>query len=76
LALLPLELPRCKTPDVDVVVVEPWVIALMGELHLEFHLVRVHRQVADRARGADSWPAPGAVRSAVREVPDVQYIAH
>jgi hypothetical protein len=76
-ALLPvptaLELPRREAPDVDVVLIQTRVVAVIAELDLELHLVRRDRQGADRARSTDSWAAPSAVRSAVRELAGFQY---
>src|SRR5258706_13675399 len=71
----PLKLPGREAADVDVVLVEARVVATTGKLDLELHLVVPHRQVADRARSADSWSAPGAVGSAAREISSLQYLA-
>jgi hypothetical protein len=39
------------------------------DLRLELHLVGGHQQVADRARGPNSWPAPRPDGLLVRELP-------
>src|SRR5882724_882465 len=69
----PLELPGREAADVDVVLVEARVFAVVRELDLELQLALRYRQVADRARGTDSWAAPCPIRASVRELSGFQY---
>src|SRR2546427_4769144 len=43
--------------------VQPWIVAVAGELDFELQFILRHRQLAHRAEGADAWPAPGAIRA-------------
>src|SRR5882724_12085544 len=70
----PLELPGREAPDVDVVLVEARVVAVVRELDLELQLALRYGQVADRARGTDSWPAPCPIRPSVRKLPGFQHL--
>src|SRR6202022_4151460 len=54
--LIPLELPGCVAPDVNVVLVEARIVAVAGELNLKLHLLFGHGLLAYRARGTNARP--------------------
>jgi hypothetical protein len=70
----PLKLPGREPANVDVELVEAGVVAIMGELDLELHLVARDGQFSDGADRTDTGSTPSAVRSAVRELPSVEYL--
>src|SRR6266850_2679250 len=59
------ELPCREAADVDMIRAVSGIIAVPGELDLEFELVALHGRTTNRAVSADPWPAPHAVWVAV-----------
>jgi hypothetical protein len=47
--------------------IEAGIVAVARELNLELHLGGPHRQIADRALGADARPTPRTVRATPRQ---------
>jgi hypothetical protein len=52
----------------NMILVQPWVAAVVGKLNLELQLTALHRQLAHGARRADTRPAPRAIRTSSREL--------
>ena len=69
LPLRSLELPRGEAADMDVELVEAWVVAVTSELDLELQLVALDGKPTDGTGCADARPAPCTVRRSGRELP-------
>jgi hypothetical protein len=74
-ASTPLELPGGEAANVNVELIEAGVVAIVGELDLELHLLLRYTLAANRAFSADAWTAPGAIGSAVRKVATLNGLA-
>jgi hypothetical protein len=59
----------------DMVRVEAGIIAVPGELNLEFKLVALYGRITNRAVSADAWPTPHAVWVTFGELPTVDHCA-
>jgi len=66
--LVPLELPRREAPNVNVELVEPWIVAIPSKLNLELQLILGHGPSTDGALGSDPRTAPGPIRGARGEL--------
>ena len=60
-------LPRCEAPRMDVMRLQSGRAAVVGELDLDFQLVRRDEQIANRAGSPDPAAAPGAIRRPRRQ---------
>jgi hypothetical protein len=61
-----LEFPRRKAPHMDVKLVQARIIAVAGELNLEFQLILRDGQITNRAFGSNAGAAPRPVGPAAR----------
>jgi hypothetical protein len=58
-----LELPRGEAPQVNVELVQPGIVAVMGELNLELELIAAHGPLANGAGSTDARTSPCAIGS-------------
>jgi hypothetical protein len=63
LHLRPFELPRREAADVDVELVQSWIVAGASELNPELQLGALHGKATDGTGSADTRPTPRAVTS-------------
>src|SRR5712664_2611045 len=63
-----LKYPRREALDVDLVLVQAGVVAVVGELDLELQFCASDRELADRTQGADARASPSPIRRAIRKL--------
>jgi hypothetical protein len=73
--VLSLVLPGREAADMDMVGILGVIIAVSGELNLEFKLVTLHRHTTNRAVSPDAWSSPATLRGAVRQLPGLDHFA-
>jgi len=69
-------LPRCEAPRMDVMRLQSGRAAVVGELDLDFQLVRRDEKVANRAGSPNPAAAPGAIRRPRRQFSPSDRRAH